>query len=310
MASSFDSQHAVDVVDQLSPEAFFTRYLTPRIPVIATAAAAAWPARDKWTFAWLAATYGKEDVAVVDRCGERHEMKLAEYVDYLQAPSRYEVPDGPLYLPDLGLHHVPELFDDYARPEYVDDWFAELPAPVRPPFRWFFLGPSGTGSRLHIDTSGTHAWLTQIHGEKEWRLFPPDDIPIAYCGVADAFSPDPERFPAFATARCHAAILRPGETMFVPYGWRHQVRNLGASWAVTENFCNASNLDDVYQHTVDPALCPLLDEVCRHKAQQLRGAPGTVAAGQRDLLRGHLVKREQELAGRLETLRRVIQHLV
>lgn len=300
----FGDERSVETVRQLSAEDFFERYLIPRIPVIVTQATVNWPARSKWEWEWLKAKYGQQDVLVVDRQGEQHQAQFAKYIDYVLEPTQFQIPQGPLYLKDLCLDFLPELFEDYSPPDFIDDWFTQFPPERRPPFRWFFIGPATTSSQLHIDTSGTHAWLTQVQGEKEWRLFPSDHIPESYCGAADAFAPDVERFPAFKQAQCLTAILKPGATIFVPCGWRHQVRNLGPSWALTENFFNASNVADVYRRTIDPCMPPILDEVCLAKARQLRAADHEAnSLTQSRLLYAFFIEREHDLSARLELIR-------
>lgn len=300
--SVFVNETAVSSVPSISAEEFYSRYLVPRIPLIVTEAASSWPARTKWTWEWLTATYGDVQVVLTDSQQEKQQASLSDYIAYVMDPDQHQVNNGPLYLKDLNFSG--ELCDDYATPDFLDDWFASFPPKSKPPFRWFFIGPRSTGSHLHIDTSGTHAWLTQIHGEKEWILFPAEDIPESYCGVADAFNPDLEKFEAFSTARCLRATLKPGETIFTPCGWRHQVRNLGPSWAITENFFNASNIGDVYKHTVFPEIRPLLDRVSQQKALELQnGEKNATSSSQASLLHAFFEYREQELRSQLAAVR-------
>ncbi len=297
-------------VARISREEFSSRYLLPRQPVVLTDAISGWPALRKWTWEWLSATHGHHDVLVADPQRQRRSVRFADYLRYVVDPSRFNVPDGPLYLSDLGLHELPVLFDDYSRPSFVEDWFARFPDGSRPPFRWLFIGPVGTGSALHTDTSGTHAWLAQIQGEKEWRLYPPDELPLEYCGRADAFAPDLERFPALGRARFFSAVLRRGEVLFVPCGWRHQVRNLGPSWAITENFCNASNLEDVYRDTEEPRIRSILEDLCLAKTREpRRSRPGIAPRIESRLLHDFLSAREGELQERLTALRAAKERL-
>ena len=231
---------------------FYERYLGPRRPVILLDLADDWPARHKWTWDFFKAHCGESMMplqrnAELSRShnyedGAKLEVELRGYVKYL-CSSRPARPDDTRPYANgwhFDLDH-PELLEDYRVPELFEDWIAEQPAAVSPHYRWIYMGPAGTGTGLHIDNMGTHAWLTQLIGRKQWVFFAPDAIPLEYCDHANAFNPDLDRFPAFRGAEPLEAVLSPGETMFVPAGWRHQVRNLDASLALTENFANMSN---------------------------------------------------------------------
>lgn len=224
-------------------------------PVIVTDAADAWPAREKWTFDYFRERYGTDAVAVADRLfGSKinHRVRLGEYLTYCQFPGMTplaQVAAGaeyPLYLTNYSpwAKH-PELLDDFADPYFVDNAYRDLDGALREwylrGFSWIFIGPKGTLSPLHVDLFGTHAWLAQLQGRKHFLLFPPGDAPYLYNGAPDFYAPDLERYPLLEKATPVEAVLGPGDVIFIPAGWAHQVISLSPSISVTVNYVSRSN---------------------------------------------------------------------
>lgn len=79
-----------------------------------------------------------------------------------------------------------------------------------------------------------------VAGRRRFTLFPPEQMPNLYIGpfeftpagtpvsLVDPEAPDLARFPRFAEALPHAqtADLGPGDAIFIPYMWWHNVRSL------------------------------------------------------------------------------------
>jgi hypothetical protein len=77
-------------------------------------------------------------------------------------------------------------------------------------------------------------------GRRRFTLFPPDQISNLYVGpidftpagqsisLVDLDAPDLDRYPRFAEALAHAqsALLEPGDAIYIPSMWWHQVRSL------------------------------------------------------------------------------------
>eukprot|EP00977_Amphora_coffeiformis_P029060 scaffold38441_cov214-Amphora_coffeaeformis.AAC.2 len=127
--------------------------------------------------------------------------------------------------------------DDHASDDDNDD------EPVsRPPFRWILIGGARSGTGLHIDPVGTHAWVTLIQGVKRWVLFPPG-VDRSAIGMQSPQIPSAiwfrDHYHSAIAKYPHEAIhvvQRPGQTVYVPAGWPHIVLNLEASVAITENY--------------------------------------------------------------------------
>lgn len=207
------------------------------------------PAIDKWAamkscrFDNLVQRYGDLEWRFSDTHGET--ITLKTYQKYLRSIEG-STDDAPLAVYDsqFGGDDRSSLLDDYTVPSCFDsDLFASaIPnEDDRPPFRWLLIGPARSGTGLHIDPVGTHAWVTLIEGCKRWILFPAGTDPEAI-HMRDPQIPSAIWFRDFydQAMRDHAdaveVLQRPGETVFVPAGWPHLVLNLELSVAITHNF--------------------------------------------------------------------------
>jgi hypothetical protein len=123
--------------------------------------------------------------------------------------------------------------------EHLPAFTAANPLPLLPPQvpARIWLGNTLT-VQTHFDLSSNIACV--IGGRRRFTLFPPDQIGNLYVGpieftisgppisMVSVNSPDLARFPRFAEALRHArtAELGPGDAIFIPYAWWHQVESL------------------------------------------------------------------------------------
>ena len=144
------------------------------------------------------------------------DMSLLAYLDLIAV----EAPGLPPYLGNLemralnGLCHWPRFFDKMG--------------PAR-----FWLGPAGTVTPLHCDHDDNI--FAQIWGSKRIVLAPPHHHAFLYASAASAMlfgspfdpeAPDFERFPLARQASFIECVVAPGELLYLPAGWYHQVRSL------------------------------------------------------------------------------------
>jgi len=98
----------------------------------------------------------------------------------------------------------------------------------------------GVTAPTHYDLSDNIACV--VYGRRRFTFFPPDQLANLYVGpldvtpagqptsLVDVAAPDLERFPRYARAMAQAEIaeLEPGDAVFIPNMWWHNVESLGA----------------------------------------------------------------------------------
>ena len=205
------------------------------------------------------------------------EMRLCDFVEHLEMERlRWSSKD------DTGAGHADESATAVAPPPlpdslvYLKDWhmLRDLPKGVSPPhdtpflfagdylnefslstraddYKFTYLGPRGTRTLMHTDVLGSHSWTTSIVGRKRWVFFPPEVRPCLEDSGGRFLNDvvhgmvDPTRFPRYeeANSKRIELVQMPGQTLFVPSGWPHQVENMDECLSVNANWVNASNLD-------------------------------------------------------------------
>lgn len=144
------------------------------------------------------------------------DMAMLEYLDLVEAGEQ----DLPPYLGNLELRELNRLCH---WPAYFDK--------MGPPRFW--LGPAGTVTPLHCDYDDNV--FAQVWGTKRILLSPPHHDEFLYPREANAIlfgspfdpeAPDFDKFPLARQATMIDCIVSPGDMLYVPAGWYHQVRAL------------------------------------------------------------------------------------
>jgi hypothetical protein len=147
------------------------------------------------------------------------DMSLREYLDISAAPASDLPPYvGNLELRELnGMCHWPAYFEKMGPPR-------------------FWLGPARTVTPLHCDYDDNI--FAQIWGTKRIFLAPPhhdaflytrEANPVLFGSPFDPEAPDYEAFPLARQAAIAEVVVHPGDMLYVPAGWYHQVRALSFS---------------------------------------------------------------------------------
>ncbi|HSW22711.1 MAG TPA: cupin-like domain-containing protein [Burkholderiaceae bacterium] len=221
----------------VSKDEFIERYVRGCRPLVLTDLANDWPAMSRWSPQDLKARFGHIEVEIQaernsdpryeqNKLDLRRTQRLGEFVDRVLAGG----PTNDYYMtannevlrkPEF----APLLADIGTLPEFCDASQLER-------LSSFWFGPAGTVTPLHHDT--VMLLHTQIVGRKRWRFISPLETPklYNYSGVfspIDVEQPDLVRYPLFSEAHMIEVVVEPGETVFLPLAWWHQVTSLDVS---------------------------------------------------------------------------------
>lgn len=148
------------------------------------------------------------------------DMLLRDYLD-LTPPDKAS--GLPPYVGNLSLRELNRLC-------HWPTWFDKMGPPR------FWIGPARTVTPLHCDYDDNI--FAQIWGTKRIFLAPPhhdaflytrEANPLLFGSPFDPESPDFEAFPLARQAALVEIIVEPGDMLYVPAGWYHQVRALSFS---------------------------------------------------------------------------------
>lgn len=255
----------VERAKSLSQKEFIENYLKPNKPVVVTEAMNDWPALKVWTPDYLSQKLGKYEVLVYNELFDLIGIRtLEEYLarnfgrnsdeaccEYVRWYSR--------------LKHVEFVWADKAFEVLKKDWGHPDFLPLngysvppcrspsrcnatesRYPYRGIFISGRGARTRLHRDPWTTSAVLCQFQGKKKLTMFQPEQAMYLMNGkdFADLSAPDLQRFPGLQKARAvFEDVLCPGEILYIPSGWLHEIVSLSDSISVTWNFVHENRLD-------------------------------------------------------------------
>ncbi|WP_094672370.1 cupin-like domain-containing protein [Hydrocoleum sp. CS-953] len=222
---------------RISKEEFLAKYYATNTPVVITNMMTKWQALSLWTPEYFKTHYGDANVEIQDNRNSdaqyeinkgRHKrvLKLSEYVDMVvnggDTNDYYMVASNRNFQRDK----IKNLLDDINfYPDFLDS--SNTKGQIK---LWF--GPGGTITPVHHDQ--TNLISAQVYGRKLWRIISPDQTPFLYnyqtvFSKVDLENPDYYRYPLFKKVKIIEVILEPGEMIFIPIGWWHQVKSLNVS---------------------------------------------------------------------------------
>lgn len=228
----------IDIVEDISKEEFYEKYLKPRKPVVIKNMSKKWPAYQKWTMDYMKETIGDVVVPLYDSAkadpaapinAPSAEMKFSEYIDLI----RTQPTDLRIFLFDP-IKHAGQLLKDYLSPKDLMGGFLDK-------YPSMFFGGKGSVTFLHYDIDLAHIFHTHFNGrkhvllfEKKWsdRLY---KLPYATYALEDynIENPDYEKFPALNGVEGIECFLEHGDTLFMPTGYWHWMKYLDGSFSIS-----------------------------------------------------------------------------
>lgn len=238
---------AIERRADLGSDEFFVHYYTAHRPVVLLGKISEWPALAKWTPAYLRDVIGSR---IVEYQGERttdaqfevykdrhkREMPFDQFIDMIQRPGA----GNDAYLTAYNSSKSPRNAEALAllRPDVgaLDEFLVRN---VQFEHGQMWIGPAGTLTSMHHDL--TNNFIVQVVGRKRVTLVPAADVSriynsfMVYSDIPDLESPgiDYGRYPLLRDLKRYEVALNPGDILFMPIGWWHQVKSLDFSVTIT-----------------------------------------------------------------------------
>ncbi len=219
---------STEKVSGIDASQFLKKYMKSRTPVILEDfVEAESPALHKWNYDYFKEIAGDTKVNIyggeiesLDRVASKPigESSFADYLNLISSkPTEHR-----LFLFNL-LNIKPELRKDIKYRNITKGKILEwLP--------FMFFGGEGSITRNHVDIDMSHVFITQFQGIKRIWLFPWEQndlmykLPYNFHSIANIKEIDYEKFPALKYINGYEAVIKPGETLYIPSGWWHYIQ--------------------------------------------------------------------------------------
>tara|TARA_B100001093_G_scaffold225960_1_gene216518 strand:+ start:366 stop:1370 length:1005 start_codon:yes stop_codon:yes gene_type:complete len=228
----------VERIQNYSPKNLKQHYLKKGTPIIIEGAAKEWNCVKKWSLDWLYENYCNDEVAIFDPLNSQtdqinYQIEQTTLKMVIEAMKKGDSSKYSRF--NRILYDHPELINDFDW-----KWLYKMRNQLSSGKTFqVFIGGKGTNTSLHC--AAEHNLFTQVYGEKHWYFFAPKndiflDPPITkspyFYSKFNPEKPDFNEFPAANHLTTWECILKPGDVLFNPPFWWHQVKNISHSIGV------------------------------------------------------------------------------
>ncbi|WP_179415714.1 cupin-like domain-containing protein [Mucilaginibacter sp. E4BP6] len=225
-------------IEKMSQSEFDEEFFAKCCPIVIKNAMTDSQAFREWDLGSLKGRFGNENTVVGfsnNGIFDPRENKISyERMSFAQAIDKINGEDGHRYYIQRHslIDNFPELLDELPTPEWIKD--TDI---IRSTNIW--IGGGGCITPLHYDTFQN--FFIQLSGKKKFTLFSPYDSEILYPDSNPIFpyiskvnieNVDHEKYPLFREAKKYELILLPGDLLYLPAYWWHQVASLDVSLSV------------------------------------------------------------------------------
>jgi hypothetical protein len=236
-----------EAVRRVRAEIFEREYLDRAIPVIIIDALNNWEAMHLWSPEYLASVLKEKHTIVAVSKEDRFNHNPSEddgnilqfqteTMDFISAVSKIVRSNSTSERYYIMQKSIPDEFPELLRDIKTPKWIESSESTVN---LWF--GTANNVSQLHYDHDNN--FFAQVYGRKHMTLFDPVQTERLYpypvhavmkhLSFVDIENPDLIRYPEYRKTQPMECVLEPGELLYLPAYWWHQVRSLDVSISVS-----------------------------------------------------------------------------
>lgn len=218
-------------VDNINPEEFRSQLIKKSVPLVFRDKAISWDCCKKWNLDYFSFACGESDVLLVEAEGLTSRVKQEKFEILTIKDLITNIKNGG----DKYLRFSPLLENNKFLSRDLDlNWLQSMQGNNKIGSTYYmFLGGKGQKTLLHSDQPCN--LYIQVLGRKKWIFYSPDDSIFLYPNVSgtayvksnlDLDNVNLTNNPLFKFATKTEIVLNPGDVLYVPPHYWHQVENL------------------------------------------------------------------------------------